>query len=186
MTHFACKTNPTNPSFKDIYAATPTPSVPGAHNFVSQWGASGTGPSFFKEPHYLVVGPDSNVYVSDYNNYYNGTSGLVQVFSSTGAYLRSWSVDSPQGISADNQGDIYVALQSQDAIKRFSSQGTAKSTDNVTSMPCTWVSMSAEPPPQPVTHVYSWVFKGRRAWRWMARLTGILPAPSGRRAMRRN
>jgi sugar lactone lactonase YvrE len=82
-------------------------------NFILAWGTYGTGKGKFNNPLGLAVDGDDNVYVLD-----NGNS-RVQKFDSNGKFLREWGSAgngmgqfgklSPEGISVDNNGNVYVA-----------------------------------------------------------------------------
>jgi DNA-binding beta-propeller fold protein YncE len=58
-------------------------------NWVMSWGEPGTGPGQFRLPHAIVIDRDDHVYVGD------RTNRRVQVFDTSGRYLREWKVDVP-------------------------------------------------------------------------------------------
>lgn len=93
----------------------------GNGNILASWGEAGAEPGQFAfdpppdgpplDGGFLVVGASGNVYVTDsYNN-------RVQVFDSNGTFLKIWDgfgaenkpFNNPGPISADSQGNIYVA-----------------------------------------------------------------------------
>jgi tripartite motif-containing protein 71 len=67
-----------------------------------------------------------NVYVADTFNH------RVQVFTSSGVFLREWGqqgrgqgqLDMPQGIAVDGSGKVYVADTFNDRVQVFSTDGT--------------------------------------------------------------
>jgi hypothetical protein len=66
------------------------------------WGTYGTQPGQLAEAAGMAVS-DGLLYVGDYSN------NRVEVFTLDGAYLRSWSVNSPAGVAVDRStGKVYV------------------------------------------------------------------------------
>ena len=55
--------------------------------FIMRWGTPGAGPGQFKTPHGIAVDKNDNVYVADRGN------NRIQVFNSTGKYLRETKLD---------------------------------------------------------------------------------------------
>jgi tripartite motif-containing protein 71 len=94
--------------------------------FLWEVGVFGTGPSQFKNPHSLDVGPDGRIYVVDTQNY------RVQVLSETGASLLvfgSWGNGNgqfqfPRGIGVDGDGSMWVADSLRGVIQHFAPNGT--------------------------------------------------------------
>lgn len=58
-------------------------------NWVKEWGTPGTGQSQFRTPHAIVIDRNDNIYVGDRGN------RRVQVFDTSGKFLRMFSVDVP-------------------------------------------------------------------------------------------
>lgn len=87
------------------------PSTAAAQVFLTAWGSYGTGDGQFKTPQGVAIGGSGEVYVSD------GDNSRVQVFTSSGSYLRQWSVPAlDQGsqrqalnIAVDTNDNVYVA-----------------------------------------------------------------------------
>jgi hypothetical protein len=85
-------------------------------NWLTGWGSYGAGNGQFAEVNGIAVGPGSEVYVSDrWNN-------RVEVFSSAGAYSRSWYVSEPLGIYVFSGGLVLVWTQS--GIEEYDGTGT--------------------------------------------------------------
>ena len=82
-------------------------------NFLLAWGTHGTGTGQFNNPLGLAADKDDNVYVLDNAN------SRVQKFDSNGKFIREWGSAgngagqfgklSPEGISVDRNGNVYVA-----------------------------------------------------------------------------
>jgi DNA-binding beta-propeller fold protein YncE len=58
-------------------------------DWVMSWGEPGTGPGQFRLPHAIVIDKDDNIYVGDRSNQ------RVQVFNTSGKYLREWKIEVP-------------------------------------------------------------------------------------------
>jgi len=70
---------------------------------ITSWGAVGTDPGEFCNPHNVVVDMDENVYVADREN------NRVQVFDGTGNVQAIWhDVYKADGMCADKNGIFYV------------------------------------------------------------------------------
>ncbi len=92
--------------------------------YVTAWGSSGGGDGQFSfwdgSAHYggIAVNPQNDVLVVDY-------SGRVQVFDSSGKFLRAWSTGERVmyvfAMALDHAGDLYLAADNQ--VKRFSPDG---------------------------------------------------------------
>lgn len=101
---------------------------------VATIGAPGTNSGQFAFPAGLYVSPARELYVVDQNN------DRVQVFNSTGAYQRAFSLRTPadvvttnfygrgQDIVGDSAGHLYVTDVFQDEIKVFDTQGNYTNT----------------------------------------------------------
>jgi uncharacterized protein (TIGR03663 family) len=107
------------------------------------WGEIGVGPGQFNHPRGVAVGPGSEVYVVDSDNF------RVQVFDASGAFLREWGsqcnladghgcVDpdgagplaygdgqfqEPWGIAVDGEGRVYVADTWNHRVQVFDASG---------------------------------------------------------------
>jgi DNA-binding beta-propeller fold protein YncE len=86
-------------------------------NYIASWGTYGTGNGQFKHPEGIAVDSVGDVYVADYLN------DRIQKFTSSGGWIRSWAVSSPQGVAVDGSDVVYVAGGSQ--IRRFDTSGNA-------------------------------------------------------------
>lgn len=62
-------------------------------DWVGSWGEPGTGPGQFRTPHAIVIDRNDNVYVGDRGN------ERVQVFDTSGRYLREWKISVPPDYS---------------------------------------------------------------------------------------
>lgn len=101
---------------------------------VKVFGTKGSGNGQFDFPAGLFVSPSQELYVVDQIN------DRVQVFNSTGSFLRVFSLRTPadlvttnsygrsQGILGDSAGRLYVMDAFQDEIKVFDTAGTYLST----------------------------------------------------------
>lgn len=92
-----------------IPSHTPKPSpTPAYMNPKLTFGQKGTGPGMFNDARYIAIDHQGMVYVADYQG------GRVQVFDSTGKYLRQWKVGSAKtiiyGLAADREGRVYIAF----------------------------------------------------------------------------
>ena len=109
--------------------------------FVVGWGTLGISDGQLDKPHEISVDPSGNVYVADTGN------NRIQKFSSNGTFIAKWgskcssyavSSDieniacknpsdgefaSPNGISVDPSGNVYVADTGNNRIQKFSSNG---------------------------------------------------------------
>ncbi len=85
------------------------------------WGANGSEPGQFKDPHGIAVGPDGNVYVADTWNH------RVQKFDANGKFLKQWQPDpgfwGPRSIAVGDDGNVYVADTGNKRIVSFSPEG---------------------------------------------------------------
>jgi tripartite motif-containing protein 71 len=97
---------------------------------VAQWGGHGTGPGQLEGPDKLAFDAQGNLYVTEVGTPFGGPS-RIQKFSATGKPLAQWGThgsapgqfNNPVGIAVDQQGDIYVAEESNVRIQRLSSLG---------------------------------------------------------------
>ena len=86
-------------------------------------GGSGNGQ--FRFPEGIAVDGSGNVYVTDQQNH------RVQVFNSSGEFLRKWGsfgsgdgqFDFPRGIAVDISGNVYVTNSRDNRVQVFSSSG---------------------------------------------------------------
>jgi DNA-binding beta-propeller fold protein YncE len=86
-------------------------------NYIASWGTYGTGNGQFEHPEGIAVDSVGDVYVADYLN------DRIQKFTSSGGWIRSWAVSSPQGVAVDSSDVVYVAGGNQ--IRRFDASGNA-------------------------------------------------------------
>jgi tripartite motif-containing protein 71 len=97
---------------------------------VAQWGGQGTGPGQLEGPDKLAFDAQGNLYVTEVGTPFVGPS-RIQKFSATGKPLAQWGThgsapgqfNNPIGIAVDQQGDIYVAEESNTRIQKLSSLG---------------------------------------------------------------
>jgi len=80
---------------------------------VTSWYGAGTGFGNFNNPQALAVGPNGNVFVTDYSN------NLVQEFDQNGNFLSQWTVSGPEGIAVAANGDVYVSSEGNRSIMVF-------------------------------------------------------------------
>jgi DNA-binding beta-propeller fold protein YncE len=104
---------------------------------VLAWGAGGDGSGAFRVPIDVALGADGSVYVLDY-----GYSGLVdgveryrearvQRFDPEGRFLAAWGhgqLNRPFGLAVDAAGDVWVADTFNHLVRRYSPDGTLRST----------------------------------------------------------
>ncbi len=83
-------------------------------------GAKITGEAPFSEPRRVAVDPKSgNVYVANSN-------GVVDKFTSAGAYVLQFTASTAYGLAVDSEGNVYVGESG--GVQEFSSTGVSKST----------------------------------------------------------
>lgn len=80
-----------------------------------QFGQEGTGDGFLDDPRGVAIGPEGEIYVSDYGN------GRVQRFSATGNFERRWVLpeEDPlpiRGLAADRRGRVYVVQNRETTV----------------------------------------------------------------------
>lgn len=81
---------------------TPAPDV----DEVLKIGGEGTGAGRFKDNRHVAVGPNGEIYSSDYQG------GRIQVFDASGKFLTQWMVNEGSNLydlAADRKGRLYVA-----------------------------------------------------------------------------
>ncbi len=86
------------------------------------WGSEGGGPGEFKRPTDIAIGPEDYVYVIDYDgktiNGFSHYNPRVQVFDSSGTFIRQWGTfgagtgefEDPMGIAVDSSGYVYIEI----------------------------------------------------------------------------
>ena len=84
-------------------------------NYVTSWGAYGTGNGQFVHPKGIAVDSLGNVYVADTGN------DRIQEFDASGNLLTQWSTLNPTGVAVDSSDVIYVAGNNN--IYRFNTSG---------------------------------------------------------------
>lgn len=104
--------------------------------FLLKWGESGVGSGQFNLPQSIAVDTKGYIYVADEHN------NRIQKFDSNGKFVSMWGknggkngeygtgngeFDMPCGISADSNGDIYVADRGNVRIQKLTSDGKFKS-----------------------------------------------------------
>jgi tripartite motif-containing protein 71 len=89
----------------------------------SSFGVNGTAPGQLGLVHGIDIGPNDEVYLAD------ATKGVVQVFSSTGTYLRSFGTGrfrgDMRGVRVDKaRGWVYVVDTDASQVEKFTLDGT--------------------------------------------------------------
>jgi len=116
---------------------------------VLEFGEEGIGPGMMTDARSIAVDGQGNIYVGEYSG------GRIQVFDSTGRFLRQWTTADPKmplrGMSVDRKGTVYITQRG--IITRYDgetgeSMGTVKYSegdgfDDVTVAPdgglvCAW------------------------------------------------
>jgi DNA-binding beta-propeller fold protein YncE len=107
------------------FAALTAPSA-GAFQFLSGWGATGSGPGQLDQPFDMAVNPATgHQYIAD-----NGNNRILE-FDSSGGFVRAWGglgsgdaqFNSPNGVGLDANGNVWVADAGNDRIKKFDPSG---------------------------------------------------------------
>lgn len=83
--------------------------------FIRAWGLAGADEGQFQYPLALSVAPTGDVYVADAGN------NRIQEFTSTGIFVRAWSIVGPWGVAVAKDGSVYVCTDH--AIHRYSATG---------------------------------------------------------------
>lgn len=87
-------------------------------------GIASNAPGAFDAPEGITIGPGGNIYVVDSDNH------RVEVFDSTGAYLRQYTdpgMQDPEAIAVAANGDSYVVDDKADKVFAFRPDGTLAS-----------------------------------------------------------
>ena len=75
-----------------------------AGNFVAEWGAKGSGPGQFSEPHTIAIDSRGRLFVGDREN------NRIQIFDQQGTFIAEWrQFGRPSGIAITADDTIYVA-----------------------------------------------------------------------------
>ena len=93
--------------------------------FLTQWGAQGSGDGRFSFPGGVAVATNGDVYVVDYRG------GRVQKFSADGQFLTQWGAagsrdgqfKGPDGVAVATNGDVYVIEYHGRRVQKFSADG---------------------------------------------------------------
>tara|TARA_B100000579_G_scaffold86857_3_gene68133 strand:- start:6305 stop:7297 length:993 start_codon:yes stop_codon:yes gene_type:complete len=72
---------------------------------INSWGESGTQPGQFSLPHNLCMISEDELIVCDRENH------RVQIFSTSGEFIREWHVHKATAVTSDKKGNIYIAEQ---------------------------------------------------------------------------
>ncbi|MFZ9669013.1 MAG: right-handed parallel beta-helix repeat-containing protein, partial [Solirubrobacterales bacterium] len=94
-------------------------------NYVSGWGASGSGNGQFNSPEWVAVDPSGNVFVADRGNH------RIQKFDASGNYLGKWGTNGSgpgqfqniEGVAVGPGGEVYVSDGGNDRVQKFTNQG---------------------------------------------------------------
>jgi DNA-binding beta-propeller fold protein YncE len=106
-------------------ASSSSVSAGGAYKQVGAWGKAGAANGQFNNAFGLATDKAGNLYVADTDN------NRVQVFSTSGAFLRKWGVagdgngqfQGAQDVAIDGQGGAWVADRANERIQAFGSGG---------------------------------------------------------------
>ena len=93
--------------------------------FIGAWGSQGYGNGEFERPTGVAVDSKGNVYVTDSDDSRPG--GIIQKFSSSGAFLTQWGTpggnpsefDRPDDVTVSVDGTIYVADTRNNRVQAF-------------------------------------------------------------------
>lgn len=96
------------------------------HEYLFQWGSTGSGAGQFNGPAAVALDATGDVYVVDTNNH------RVQKFRSDGTYVTEWGgqgtgdgqFDSPTGVAVDASGNVYISDGLNHRVQKFSRDGT--------------------------------------------------------------
>ena len=91
-------------------------------DFITSWGAAGSGPGQFDGPAVVAFDSEDNVYVTDSGNH------RVQKFTSDGTFITEWGEEGqsngqfsmPEGLAVDtSSGKVYVSDTSNNNVQVF-------------------------------------------------------------------
>jgi len=93
---------------------------------IIQWGSKGSDTGQFITPSGIALDGSGNVYVSDRGN------NRIQVFTSTGDFIRAWGTEgtndgefrAPRDVAVDGNGSVYVVDCQNSRIQKFTGTGT--------------------------------------------------------------
>jgi len=92
-----------------------------------KWGSQGSGATQFNGPRKAAIGPDNNIYITDYSNH------RIQVFTQAGVAVTRWgtngvgttNVRNPLGIAVSTTtGNVFVTEYGNHRVHVFTSTGT--------------------------------------------------------------
>ncbi len=95
------------------------------NQILSTWGTQGSEEGQFSSPEGIAINASGDVFVVDTGN------NRVQVFNSTGTFVREWGIvgiedgqfQAPHGIALDKYGRVYIVDTGNNRIQVFSSTG---------------------------------------------------------------
>ena len=98
------------------------------YEYVSKWGATGSGNGNFSSPSGIASFADGVIYVGDAGN------NRIQKFSDNGTFIATWGTsgagdgkfNSPAGLTLDGDGNVYVADAGNSRIQKFTGTGILK------------------------------------------------------------
>jgi len=87
-------------------------------NFIKTWGKAGNGPSEFKTPHTIIVGPDNLLYVGDRDNM------RLQILDLDGNHIATWThAGAPWWLDIAKDGTIFMTDGYAERVVQFDTSG---------------------------------------------------------------
>lgn len=130
--------------------------------FVSSWGTFGNSPGQLNDPYGLAIDQTGNVYISQPNLIGTNAPTIIQKFSSTGAYLSSYTPpDQPEALSYEAP-NLYVAAFNSVARINLSTPIASLTTSSTTANPGQSITFDASRSSLPFGAVtdFSWDLNG--------------------------